>query len=61
LTEKIDTKGNTTAYTYDGLGRLLTTTVSGDGSANEQVTMAYTLTGRKLYEENGADFQIVIK
>lgn len=57
LTNKIDRNGNSTVMTYDGLNRLLTSTVTtDDGSGNSTLSYRYTLTGNKLSiskSENG--------
>ncbi len=54
LIEKKDRNGNVISMTYDGLGRLLTSTVvTPDGSGNKSLTYTYTLTGQRLSSTAG--------
>lgn len=48
LLNKTDKAGNSTAYTYDSMGRLIRSNLGG-----EITEMTYTLTGQKLSEGNG--------
>ncbi|HEX3030120.1 MAG TPA: hypothetical protein VHT34_12660, partial [Clostridia bacterium] len=54
LKQKTDRNGNVTSMTYDGLDRLLTSTVATpDGSGNKSLTYTYTLAGNKLSSASG--------
>lgn len=52
ITSKTDRDGTVASYTYDGLGRPLTTTVTQNGAVTGQTALSYTLTGQTLKLSN---------